>query len=232
MGVGFDVISDLHLSPNDSFNWEGKATSLYLIVAGNVSSDVRTIGLTLSHLSKFYQGVFYTPGALEYHEVSDVDARTDEILKITKRIGNVAVLYHHVVIIDGIAVLGTNGWYGNTNTDDPVANLKVELLRNDDIHYLKNSIEKLQKHLDVAKIIVVTNSVPNTNLYFGEIPDYVRGQLPLDIALYADTQSKVSHWVFGTHGKIVDITINNINYLNNPSYKIKPYWAKRLEITV
>ena len=55
--IGFDVISDLNLSAEDSFNWEGKATSLYCIVAGNVSSDLRTVLQTLTHVGRFYQGV-------------------------------------------------------------------------------------------------------------------------------------------------------------------------------
>ena len=41
--IGFDIISDLNLQPDDSFNWENKATSLYCIVAGNNSSDLRTV---------------------------------------------------------------------------------------------------------------------------------------------------------------------------------------------
>lgn len=230
MTVGFDIISDLHLSPNDSFNWENKATSLYCIVAGNVSSDVRTIGLTLSHLSKFYQGVFYIMGSLEYHGIADVDGRTEEILRITKRISNVAVLYHHVVIIDGIAILGANCWYGNADIVDDAMAYKLEILRTDDIAYLKNSIEKLQRHLDVTKILLVTNSVPGPDLYFGEVPDFVKTQLPPNLALYADTQAKVTHWVFGTHKKIVDTTVEDINYVNNPYYHVRPYWSKRIEI--
>ena len=35
--IGFDVISDLNLKRNDSFNWENKATSLYCILSGNIS---------------------------------------------------------------------------------------------------------------------------------------------------------------------------------------------------
>ena len=77
--IGFDVVSDLNLSPNDSFNWEGKATSLYCLVAGNVSSDSRTIVQTLAHLARFYQGVFYVPGMLEYQTTLSINERTDEI---------------------------------------------------------------------------------------------------------------------------------------------------------
>ena len=65
MTIGFDVISDLFLTPEESFNWEGKATSLYCVIAGNISNDVKVITQTLRHLSRFYQGIFYIDG---YHE--------------------------------------------------------------------------------------------------------------------------------------------------------------------
>jgi hypothetical protein len=136
-----------------------------------------------------------------------------------------------VVIIDGIAVIGANGWYGNTIYDEATASI-LEVHRNEDILYLKNTIERLQKHLDVKKILIVSNSVPRIDLYFGEHPTTIDHQLNLNIALLADTESKVSHWLYGTYGKIVDININDINYINNSSFKRNPYWAKRVEITI
>lgn len=230
MKIGFDLISDLFLGPEDSFNWENKATSLYCLVAGNISHDLRTLVITLSHLSKYYQGVFFIPGALEYQNIDDIEKRTDEILRSCRKIKNIAVLYQHVVIIDGIAILGANGWYGNIQPSDLVTELKVQEKRHEDIAYLKNSIEKLQRHLDVKKIIILTNSVPGPNLYFGEVPDFVVSQVPLNLTLFTDTEHKISHWAFGTHEKIVDTEINNVNYVNNPKLKKHPYWAKRIEV--
>ena len=232
MNVSFDFISDLHLSPNDHFNWDGKATSLYCLVAGNVSSDLKTVGLTLSHLAEHYQGVFYIMGPLEYQGVTNIDARTDEIINITRKIPNVAVLYHHVVIIDGIAVLGCNGWVLNNDPNNLSDNAKIMQLRYDDIHYLKNSIEKLQRHLDVTKIVLLTTSVPKPELYFGEMPKDINSFPALELSLLADTQAKVSYWLFGTYGKIVDTTIRNINYISNPYVNNNPYWAKRVEIEI
>lgn len=232
MNIGFDLISDLNLSPEDSFNWENKATSLYCLIAGNISHDLRTILITLTHLSKFYQGVFYIPGALEYMDAEDIDTRTDELTLICQRVKNVAFLHQHVVIIDGVAILGANGWYGNTPPSDIITEFKIQEHRHDDIYYLKHSIEKLQKHLDVKKIILVTNSIPGESMYFGEIPEHVRQQLPLDLTLFTDTEHKVSHWAFGAHGKIVDTVKNNINYVNNPKLNRNPYWAKRLDINL
>ena len=229
--IGFDLISDLNLSPEDSFNWEGKATSLYCIIAGNISADLYTIKQTLSHLSKFYQGIFYTLGSLEYHNISDIVKRTNEIRKACHSVRNLAIMHHHVVVIDGIAVIGANGWYGNTTYDEETASI-IEVHRNEDILYLKNTIERLQKHLDVKKIVIVSNSVPGIELYFGEHPETVDIQLNLNIALIADTENKVSHWLYGTYGKVVDTNINDINYINNSSFNRNPYWAKRVEIQI
>ena len=108
--VGFDYISDLFLSPDESFNWENKATSLYCIVAGNISSDLRTLYQTLAHLGKHYQGVFYIPGILEYETTDSITIRTEEIISIVSNIKNVCLLHQHVAIVDGIAIVGINGW--------------------------------------------------------------------------------------------------------------------------
>lgn len=228
MEIGFDVISDLKLSPDDSFNWEGKATSLYCIVPGNVSSDLRTVLQTLAHLCKQYQGVFYVPGNEEYKNVDNIESRTEKLIEICSKIPNLAVLHHNVVIIDGVAVLGVNGW--GADDDSPIKQLQVDAARLTDLAYLNKSIEKLQMHLDVKKILVVSSAVPNVDLYFGQAPEYLNFTLPLVTALSADTEHKVSHWAYGTYDKIVDTTINNINYVNNSYFKKNPYWAKRINI--
>lgn len=223
MELAFDLISDLYLTPEECFNWENKATSLYCIVAGNVSSDFRTTIQTLTHISRFYQGVFYIMGDHEFSETDDPIEYTEELILACAKIPNLAVLYHHVIIIDGIAILGCNGWDAEFSRDN---------LRLHDILYVRNSLEKLQKHLDVKHILIVSNGVPKRELYFGEIPDYLNMSTPLDYCLTADTEKKVSHWVFGKYEKIVDTTIDGINFISNPYYKRKPYWAKRVTIKI
>lgn len=230
MEVSFDVIGDLYLSPEESFNWENKPTSLYCIVAGNVSSDVRTILQTLNHLCKLYQGVFYIMGPLEYQGYEhDARGRTENLIELCSRIPNLAVLYHHVVIIDGVAIIGCNGWETDGVADGPIK-IAAEEYRYEDIAYLKKSIEKIQRHMDVKKVVIVTHAVPKLELYYGEIPEYADDQLPLDFCLGSDTEMKISHWVFGKYEKIVDTMIGSINYLNNPYYKKRPYWAKRFTV--
>jgi len=186
--IGFDIISDLNLDPNDSFNWENKATSLYCIVAGNISSNLRTVIQVLLHLSTKYQGVFFVPGRLEYETSDNFAKRTEELSSIAQGIPNLVMLYQNVIVVDG--------------------------------------------HLDVKKIVVVTSAVPNEDLYFGEKPDNTVDQMPLYNILTADTEKKVSHWVFGTYNKPVDTTIDEINYLSNPYHRYGPYWAKRLTVLI
>lgn len=229
MEIGFDLISDLHLDPEDVFNWEGKATSLYCVIAGNISYDLRTVYQTLSHLSKFYQGIFYVPGLLEYTYSNDIEIRTEELLKICKKLPKVAMLYHHVVIIDGIAVLGANAW----NADNP-KNIDLILVKNrlDDIAYLNKSVLKLQTHLDVKKILVITACIPRRQLYFGKIPDHVDDHIYPDYCIQSDTELKITNWAFGGLENDIDTIYNGIHYVNNPCRKKQPYWAKRINIEI
>lgn len=229
--IGFDVISDLNLGPNDSFNWENKATSLYCILAGNISSNYRTIRQTLIHLSKLYQGVFYIPGSLEYQEGNSIPERMVELVKMTAIIPNVWMLHQYVAVIDGIAIVGANGW-SNAGDNHSVEDLMETLAREEDLLYLRTSLNKLQRHLDIKKIIMVTNAVPHSDLYFKENPGFVENQTPLCDTLECDTENKVTHWVFGTYDKPVDTYIDNINYVNNPKANQSPYWAKRLTLLI
>lgn len=230
MNINFDVISDLNLTPDDSFNWENKPTSLYCIIAGNVSSDVRTISIIIGHLSKLYQGVFYTPGYLEYSTSSNFEKTTNEIIRSLRKYKNVAVLHNHVVVVDGIAIVGCNGWHTKEELIDSVKSELVTSNLYDDIIYMKNSIEKLQKHLDIKKIVAVSNAVPLNYLFYGEVPKHLSNLPELALSLETDSELKVSNWIFGNDNKTVDTTIGSINYLNNGCFNKKPYWPKRIEI--
>ncbi len=229
MEIGFDLISDLNLDPEDSFNWEGKATSLYCVVAGNVSHDLRTVFQTLGHLSRFYQGIFYVPGLAEYKTCIDFDIRTKELASISKKLPKVVMLYHHVVIIDGVAVMGVNGFSADDPDDIDTQLIKARL---DDISYLKNSIQKLQTHLDVKRILVISACVPGRGLYFGRLPEHVDDHIYPDYCLQADTELKVTHWVYGSSDTSSTTVQHNVNYINNPYVKGVPYWPKRISIEV
>lgn len=229
--IGFDIIGELFVGPNDSFNWENKATSLYCLVTGNVSSDLQTLGQVLTHLSKHYQGVFYVPGTLEYKTAFDIPSRTDEIQNVCSKNPNVIFLHQTIIIVDGVGVVGINGW-NEAGTIDTVSEMMRTAARYEDIRYLNATLKKLQKHLDVKKIIIVTNAVPNEELYFGEEPLVVYDQIALSNSLQFDTEHKVKCWAFGSYTKSVDTVVKDIHYLNNPYLGKNPYWPKRLSMSV
>jgi len=230
--IGFDILSELRLDIEESFNWENKPSSLYCLVPGNISVHPRTVVQTLSHLATQYQCVFYIPGTLEYELAPfGEEFRTKELEEKISEIPGVVMLYQNVVIVDGVAVLGINGW-ANGGLEDTQDDLRRTQHRLEDTIYLRHSIRRLQKHLDVKKIIIMSNSVPKPDLYYGETPDIVNNQIPLAVTLESDTERKVTNWVFGSYDKSVDITIDNINYVNNPYVRKSPYWAKRITLTV
>lgn len=230
MKIGFDVISDLYLEPNDSFNWDNKATSLYCILAGNISSDLRTIRQTLLHLAGHYQGIFYIPSFLEYKDCVSINQRTDQIKKIVETVRNVAILHNHVVVVDGIALLGASCWYDATVPEQMITEIDQQIHRNEDHVYLCSTIQKIQLHLDVTKVIVVTGSVPNTTLYFGQAPEGMQELVPPSDILNFDTQHKITHWVYGNFDKNVEVVKDNITYISNPYLHSKNYYAKRIDV--
>ena len=191
--IGFDIVGELFIEPNDSFNWENKATSLYCVVTGNISSNTRTLMQVLAHLSKYYQGVFFVPGILEYKDTDDINTRTNEIAQLCAHIPNVILLHQTVIIVDGVAVIGVNGW-SNAGSVDTISEMMRTAARYEDTKYLTATLGKLQRHLDVKKIIVITNAVPKEELYFGEEPITVYDQIPLTNILEVDTEHKVNHW--------------------------------------
>jgi hypothetical protein len=153
-------------------------------------------------------------------------------MDLTMPIPNVCILHHHVVMIDGIAIIGANGWTNADTNNLTLENLMEAASREEDTTYLAKSVEKLQKHLDITKVIIVTNAVPHPDLYFKETPNVIVDQIPLQVALDSDTEHKVTHWVFGTYDKMVDTCLGNVNYVNNPRPHKQPYWAKRITISV
>lgn len=230
MAVGFDVISDLYLNADESFNWENKPTSLYLIIAGNISEDLLVVRQTLRHLSKLYQGIFYISGFLEHPSIYLANDRYKEISDICGQIRNVAFLYKHVVIINGIAIMGATGWYGNIEKLNTLSHAHLTAQNFDDTSYMSTTLNKLQIHVDVKKIITVTNCVPDPTLYYGELPMNVGDLVVPNTILAKDTENKISHWVYGTYNKPSEKKVDNINYISNGYFKRRPYWPKRIEV--
>jgi hypothetical protein len=231
MTLGFDIISDLSLTYKNKLDWEGKPTSLFCIVAGNITSDLKILAETLIHLSQQYHGVFFIDGPSEISDLQNHEHRTEQIAKIANSIQNVVYLHTNVVIIDGVALVGINGWFGNYMPTDEIDQIRLTYLMHEDVSYLNKTIEKLQLHVDVKKIVIISSSVPDMELFYNDIP-FVADDDGLTKSLLKDTENKVDKWIFGSSDKMVDTTLGGISYINNGCFGKFPYWPKRIEISL
>jgi predicted phosphohydrolase len=226
MNLSFDIISNLNLTRNDKFTWEGKPTSLFCLIPGNISNDLKVVHKTLTHLSTFYQGIFYIDGSLEHDFMAEKREKIKQLNKLCKSINNTVYLHNDVIIMNGVALVGINGWYDTRKVGSTFDNIRKEAYRNEDLTYLQQTIKKMQIHVEVKDIVVLSNSIPDRELFYGKHEDL--DDMSPNICLSADTEKKTRCWVFNSD-KTIDATLGGINYVSNP-FISEPYWPKRIEI--
>ena len=240
MQFTFDLISDLHIDTwNEDFDWHGKATSAHCVVVGDLARDRSQVVECLTHLGRCYQAVFYIDGNDEhYHYLEDLGSSYSDLARRLKRIANVVYLQDNVVIVNGVAILGTNGWFGfdfDLGIDaDQVdqwcqekyhmsadATKSIARLSNTDASYMISSVQRLQRHTDVKKIIMVTHTVPDPALIAhdidldGHMKFNTMGNRLMMQAMAADTENKIHTWCFGHYHGSVDQTRSGIRFVNN-----------------
>ena len=72
MKIHFDLISDLHVDTwDEKFSWEGKATSPYAVVAGDISRVRSEIGPVLEEISRHYLMTMFVDGNDEHRWTLD-----------------------------------------------------------------------------------------------------------------------------------------------------------------
>jgi len=253
MKLAFDLISDLHLETwPTAFDWQGLATSPFCIVAGDVSRDRNILIETLRHLGTCYQAVFYIDGNDEHrHYYDDLASSYKDLEKQLQNIPHVTYLQGNVVVIDGVAILGTNGWWGfdfDKNIDPTQCALwyqekvacaghtvrSIGNMATTDAIYLTNSVTKLQAHLDVQQIIVVTHTVPSPELVSHDIDlvgDYrfnCIGNEGMLQALQADFGNKIHTWCFGHYHGSVDQVKHGVRFVNNCRGRHDTKWCKHV----
>ena len=252
MSFAFDLISDLHISTWGEFNWDWKATSPVCVVAGDIDSDPDTVTRTLRYLGRCYQAVFYIDGNDEHvNSLDDLSTSYADLIRRIRRIPNVVYLQDNVVVVDGVAILGTNGWWG-FDFDlgiDPAqarawcgeryhlndATLKsIARMSSTDAQYMINSMKRLQTHQDVKKIVMVTHTVPDPALIAhdidldGHMRFNVMGNRLMPQVLEYDTENKVHTWCFGHYHGSVDQTRSGIRYVNNCRGRGDQAWAQHV----
>jgi predicted phosphohydrolase len=251
MPFAFDLISDLHVETWPGiFNWSGQATSPFCVVVGDVAQDRRTLIKTLTHLGTCYQAVFYIDGNDEHRDYYDdlAFSYSDLVAKL-KAIPNLVYLQDNVVVIEGVAIMGTNGWWAfdfdpqvdtagaverwqeKTGHDLGVTQC-ISAMAQTDANYLARSIKRLQKHYDVRHIVVATHTVPVHQLIAHDIelestPKLnCMGNRYLEQALDQDTENKIHTWCFGHYHRPIDQLYQQVRFVNNCRGKGKTDYAK------
>jgi hypothetical protein len=206
--------------------------------------------------------VFYIDGNDEhtynYHRLGE---SYQELARSINRLNRVKYLQDYVVVIDGVAILGTNAWW--TYDFDPCMSVDQSIMHIQDHFHISNSaatsitgiayhdaaymiksVEKLQKHSEVKAIVVVSHTVPAPWLIVHD-PDLVdtwrfngMGNSHISRAIDEDTENKIKMWCFGHYHRPVDQQLGGIQYLSNPRGRGNTPWhqstfyPRRIEIDV
>jgi hypothetical protein len=263
MKFAFDLISDLHVETWPNFDWTGQATSPYCILAGDVARDRTVLLETLAHLGQCYPGgVFYIDGNEEHKNYfEDLGESYRDLHYQLRDIPNVVYMQDNVVIVNGVAILGTNSWW--TYDFDQVSDVEQSIediqdhfrisnaaarsingIAYHDAAYMINSVRKLQTHSEVSAIVLVTHTVPAPWIIAHDM-DLVNtwrfngmGNSHITRAIDEDTEDKIRMWCFGHYHKPVDQQLGGIQYLCNPhgrgntDWKQTVFYPRRIEITV
>ena len=265
MTMTFDLISDLHLETwDEELNLSGQATSPVCVVAGDISRDHTLVKKFLKHVSECYAAVFYIDGNDEHRfQLGDLGASYSKLNQAIRRIPRVTYLQDNVVVIDGVAILGTNGWRGfdldeSLDLDGSKQSMKdcyearhpevvvdtqmIQDASRTDAAYLVSSVQRLQTHQDVKKIVIVTHTVPEAELIKHDIDlahNYAfncMGNRLMHLVHTNDTEHKIHTWCFGHYHGTVDRMLNGIRYVNNcrgrgdTPHRKHVYYPKRIEI--
>jgi hypothetical protein len=260
--MNFDIISDIHRETWEHFDWDGQPTSQYCIVAGDVARDRTLVIDTLTQLSKVYTGVFYVDGNDEHKDYAeDLTTSYNELAELIAPLGNVVYLHDNVVVMNGIAILATNGWWSydfdpNLDLEQSVAwvqhkdktsqtaAISINATAYRDAGYMSNSVAKLQTYQDVKSIIMVTHTVPRIEIIQNDLQliDSWRfnsmGNSLMRDALKEDYENKIKLWCFGHYHRPIDTIIDNVRYVSNPrgrgdtEFSQIAYYPKRVTITI
>jgi predicted phosphodiesterase len=259
----FDLISDLHVETWPNFDWSGQATSPCCIVAGDVARDRTILVETLTHLGQCYPGgVFYVDGNEEHKNYyEDLGESYSELQRQLTKIPNVVYMQDNVVIINGVAILGTNAWWTYDfdtaiDTDQSIEYVQhhfnishlaashINSVAYHDAAYMINSVRKLQTHSEVSAIVLVTHTVPAPWIvaHDTDLVDTWRfngmGNSYISKAIDEDTEHKIKMWCFGHYHKPVDQQLGGVQYLCNPhgrgntEWRQTVFYPRRIEIDV
>ena len=256
MAIEFDLISDLHLV-DDTFDWDGQATSRFCLVLGDIAHDRTILKNSLKKICQNYLMVMYVDGNLELkNHLTDLDRGYSELQHDLRHLSNLNFIYDNIIVLNDVAFVGCNGWwtfdfhhrYSMQEAESwyqqvvgyPCDPSQISLTAINDVAYLVNSIKKLQRHREIQHIVIGTHTVPRWDLVshdlelIDSIKSNVMGNELLDNVRQVDRHDKIHTWCFGHYHGRVDRIIDRVRYVNNcrgrQHSQYMPYYPRRIEI--
>lgn len=239
----FDLISDLHNNfwPEESrINWEGLGTSLLAIILGDINSDINDTYKTVVDISKHYKYVIFIDGNHEHNNHCGIQQRNTAMRNMFKKYQNIQYLNRSAIVIDGVAFVGTNGWWtfdfmepeidkeeaymyfiNNNIFSDPFMQ-ELWLAAKDDAIVLGEIIQKLNVDASIKEIVMLTHTAPIK--HFCDFENEYKhpahfsrcGNSFLLDSLKLDSNKKVKTWCFGHVHKDFDQTIDGVRFVCHP----------------
>ena len=244
----FDLISDIHLDywTQNIKDWKGLGTSLYCVVAGDISRNPRLSAGFLRHLSDCYRQIMFVDGNHEHNsKYSQIEDNEEEMNELLRKIDNVTYLANSSCVIDNTAFIGTNGWWtfdfserlGNASRlesmeaycrkEGKTMREAIDLwtVAQDQAEFMAEVVGSMQNDHNIDEIVIITHTVPRTNIvspiFKGSLTDWAKlGNSSMEDVLRYDYENKISTWCFGHfHEVAYDQIHEGVRYISHPRGK-------------
>tara|TARA_B100000941_G_scaffold17364_1_gene10476 strand:- start:756 stop:1526 length:771 start_codon:yes stop_codon:yes gene_type:complete len=236
--MNFDLVSDVHMEHWDNnYDLLKDKLSNTLIVAGDVSDNPDLTYEWLSIVSKEYEKVLFIEGNHEHQGtgfyINDVNKQIESLVS---SISNLHYLPNKPYVKDGVAILGTNGWWdyriGEPYVDRQLSIDHFSNFRTPEIalNILNQSAKEYSKMLtwlntyqydnDVHSIVCITHTLPVKRAISWAVYPPIQNAVGCygnsmmeDLPRY---HNKIKHWCFGHNHDQQEFVQNTVVYHSNP----------------
>jgi len=240
--VEIDLVSDLHIDQwsqmtnkypcgpikNAPMKWETPDRPSILIVAGDISDNLKISLDYLDSISMYYDHVLFVDGNHEHvYEYPNLLEHQD-IFYQTKILENNKLIYLPIqdYVVKDTVIIGYCGWwnYSHGHTSGYFTNwieklnnpiMEKEFFKNvklrslEEYRLLQDKLNHYENRKDINQIIIVSHTVP-----LMEFCDKISTEF--NSWFFNIRSNKLKYWFFGHTHHAFDKTINGIRYICHP----------------
>ncbi len=239
---GIDLVSDLHIEQwssiinkyphgpvkNAPMKWQSPSKPSILIVAGNVSNNLKISLDYLDSISIYYEHVLFVEGNYEHVYKYPNLLEHKDIFYQTKILENSKLVYLPIqdFVVKNIAIIGYCGWWNYSHgsepgyfhnwidrMDNPIMEKEfsknVKLIALEEYILLQDKLNHYEKRDDIEKVIIVSHTLP--------LPEFAKSvSTEFNSWLFNIKSNKLKYWFFGHSHTAFNKTRNGVQYISNP----------------